>query len=304
MFTEIRVRSKLTDEAMESRVGRIMTQGDVDVEITGPTKLYGPTGAPLAVYLPQALKHDALADNAYPILTTIRGTTENRGLASGTPVDARHVQNNMVRSKPVMSSILGSFEASGYYKYCRLTSWTAHEMEKRWPELLPLLRAVSEEFKKYVPDRYAAQMSHVNKTAEDWVIPGTPFTTITVNNTYSTGVHQDKGDLDEGFSCLAVIRRGEYTGGKLTFPAYRIGVDLQDGDLLLMNAHEWHGNTAMFCACGNELREGPCETCGAERISVVCYFRTKMVACGTADQEQRKAIERADQLNEGTLASA
>jgi hypothetical protein len=213
-------------------------------------------------------------------------------------------------SKPVMSSILGSFESSGFYKFCRLTSWTANELEGRWPELLPVLAAIGGKFAEYVPERYAAQMKAVNDTAPEWVVPGTPFTTITVNNTFPTGVHKDAGDLDAGFSCLAVARRGNYAGGMLTFPEFRIAADMQDGDLMLMDAHQWHGNTRMTCECGremdgsveilrgNELSDGPCRGCGAERISLVCYYRTKMAACGTAEEEAVKAQEWGERWNQ------
>jgi hypothetical protein len=318
MLTELRVRSKLTDEAMEARKKKVLTDADHDVLLRGPTRVMGPTGKPLCVYLPGAVKGDM--DTAYEVLTTIRGLTENRGYASGT--DQKFQQNNLQRAKPVMSSILGAFEASGFYKYCRLTSWTAKEMESRWPTLLPLFQTIAARFEEYVPERFANQMREVGKTQADWIIDGTPFTTITVNNTYSTGVHQDKGDLDEGFSCLAVARRGQFTGGKLTFPEYRIAVDMQDGDLILMDAHAWHGNTAIRCGCladpentrvaidddeinihrpDNQRRvlsDGPCPDCGAERISVVCYFRTNITKCGSVPEEQERAVAWAERWNE------
>lgn len=65
-------------------------------------------------------------------------------------------------------------------------------------------------------------------------------------------------------------------------------MDLQDGDLILMDAHEWHANEDIICACG-ERRFGLCDECGAERISTVAYFRSNMVGCGTADEEAAKA---------------
>lgn len=309
MLSEIRVRSRITPEAMQDRVQKVLTDGDHDVRLTGPTRVTQPDGKLLCVYLPGAVR-DEMA-GAYPILTTIRGLTENRGYASGT--GQKFKQNNLQRAKPVMSSILGSFEASGFYKYCRLTSWTATEMEKRWPELLPLLQAIGGHFAERVPDRFANQMRHVDACSADWVIDGTPFTTITVNNTFATGVHQDKGDLDEGFSCLAVARRGDFDGGRLTFPEYRVAVDLQDGDLILMDAHAWHGNTAITCRCPQDgspgaasdnglmprrvLSDGPCPDCGAERISVVAYFRTNMVKCGGVEAEQQRAVEWAERWN-------
>jgi hypothetical protein len=333
VLSEIRVRSRITAEAMEQRKKKVLTDVDHDIRLTGPTRVMGPDGRPLAVYLPGAVKDEM--DAAYPVLTTIRGLTENRGYASGT--EQKFQQNNLQRAKPVMSSILGSFEASGFYKYCRLTSWTAQEMESRWPTLLPLFQRIAGHFAERVPDRYQAQMKYAGGCAPDWMIDGTPFTTITVNNTYSTGVHQDKGDLDEGFSCLAVARRGDFSGGKLTFPEYRVAVDLQDGDLILMDAHAWHGNTAIRCTCLADpqpepewmkvlseeaaadirgradllgdmlapppedkrrvLSDGPCPDCGAERISVVCYFRTNMVKCGTVPEEQERAVAWAERWN-------
>jgi hypothetical protein len=312
VLTEIRVRSRISEAAMQDRVKKVLTERDHDVRLTGPTRVNGPDGRPLCVYLPGAVK--AEMDGAYPILTTIRGLTENRGYASGTA--QKFTQNNLQRAKPVMSSILGSFESSGFYKFCRLTSWTANEMESRWPELLPLFGAIASDFAEHVPQRFDAQMKRVADTAPEWVIPGTPFTTITVNNTFPTGVHKDAGDLDEGFSCLAVARRGNFTGGMLTFPEFRVAVDMQDGDLILMDAHQWHGNTRMTCACGNvmdgsvevldgkELSDGPCKDCGAERISVVCYYRTKMAACGTQPEEQEKAIAWGERWNKRDSAPA
>jgi hypothetical protein len=148
-------------------------------------------------------------------------------------------------------------------------------------------------------------MEFVRRTDADWMIPGTPFTTVTINNTWPTAVHTDKGDLDAGFSNLTVLRRGSYTGGVFVFPRYRIGFDLHDGDLILMNAHEWHGNTQIVCAtCGEKLNGyHECERTVApltdaeetriinrvERISVVAYYRTRMVECGTIEDEAEKA---------------
>jgi hypothetical protein len=195
--------------------------------------------------------------------------------------------------RPVHSSILGSLESTGHYKFCRLTAFTAQELEA-WRELEPLWQAIAARFAEAIPDRYAAQMAQARRTPPEWVIAGTPFTTITVNNTFSTGIHVDDGDLDEGFSCLAVARRGDFTGGRLVFPEYRLAVDMQDGDLVLMDAHAYHSNTRLVCACGRQP-EGPCETCGAERVSVVAYFRTAMVACGTGAEEQEKAHRRAEE---------
>ncbi|MFO0926381.1 MAG: hypothetical protein U0736_04990 [Gemmataceae bacterium] len=110
------------------------------------------------------------------------------------------------------------------------------------------------------------------------VIEDTAFTTVTVNQTWQTAVHTDKGDLPEGFGVITMLRRGDYRGGYLVFPKYRVAVDLGDRDVLLADVHESHGNTAITHRSDD-----------AERISCVLYFRRHMTRCGSWRVEQRKA---------------
>ena len=277
---------------MAEKVGKILTPADYNMLLTGPCLVRKPNGQPLAIYLPDAMPTE-LRELGYPILNELRSsTTQNRGMASGTK-RVGSTEHGRTDSLPVPSAIIGAFDPSGPQQFCRLTAWTGQETEK-FAALQPLFEWVGEQMRTHVADRWQAQMSYVEKTDPAWTIPGTPFTTITVNNTYPTGVHTDKGDLDAGFSTIFCLRRGFYTGGCLTFPEYRVAVDMQDGDLILMDAHEWHGNTQLNCACGGPPRTkagnpGPCSKCGAERISVVSYYRTKMAACGTpADEAARQ----------------
>ena len=272
--TNIRVRSIISPLDISKKTGRIVDDGDLDILLTGQTLVSKPNGKPLVIYLPGALTGES-HEEAYKILSPIRNRSFTRGKASGAP---SRIINKTSVSKNVMSSIIGNIDAtkSGRFPYCRTTAWSGKHT-KRFAGLSPIFSQVSTLFQEYVPDRYAAQMQQAKATAPGWVIPDTPFTTMTVNNTYPTGVHKDAGDLEKGFSCLAVWRRGDFTGGKLTFPEYRIGVDLQDGDLILMDAHEWHGNTNI------ELHSED-----AERISLVLYFRERMVKCGTRDEEKKK----------------
>lgn len=291
---EARLRSRISKEELEGKVGKVLTDSDYNVLLTGPTALRMPDGRLLCVYVPGAIKREA--EDFYPILTKIRGATDNRGLASGTTRVITGPAQTRTRSMPVMSSILGAADAAGRFPYCRLTVFSANETEQ-WTELRPLFQRIAQQFETYVPDRYQRQVDFCKRTHPDWVIPDTPFTTITVNNSYSTGVHTDKGDLDEGFSCLAVLRKGSYTGGNLVFPEYRVAVGMHDGDLLLMDAHVHHGNTQMVCECGEKLLNKPCEKCGAERISVVCYYRTNMVKCGSPEDESAKRLAQQEKLS-------
>lgn len=284
----IRLRSRISKQELDEKVGKVIGDDAYNVLLTGPSRVFMPNGQPLCVYLPGVMR-DVVTEEQYEILHSLRGDkTHNRGPASGSQA-VRPGEQKRQYFKYVSSSILGSFDPNGTFKFCRLTAWTGRNLPK-WEALRPALQAVAENMRTYVPDRYAAQMEEIEQTHPDWVVPYTPFTTVTVNNTYPTGVHTDKGDLDKGFSTIFCLRRGEYTGGRFVFPEFRVAVDLQDGDLILMDAHQWHGNTALVCACG-EKRTAYCDTCGAERISVVSYMRTAMTKCGSEAEEIGRARE-------------
>lgn len=286
---ELRLRTKLREADLTPKQGMVLGPADYDALLTGPAKVLKPDGKPLLVYLPGALTEWTQSETIYGILHELRTqTTNNRGMSSGGGI-ARSPSGKRY-APTTASTIVGAFDPNSYRRYCRLTAWTGRNLPK-WAELQPFLAAIAEHFAAHVPDRYRAQVVEVQRTRPEWVIEGTPFTTVTVNNTYPTGMHTDKGDLDQGFSTLATIRRGgAYTGGHLLFPEYRVAVNMGDGDLLLMDAHEWHANTDIVCGCGTKLF-GLCPTCKAERISVVSYFRTAMVNCDTADAEARKAAD-------------
>jgi hypothetical protein len=98
-----------------------------------------------------------------------------------------------------------------------------------------------------------------------------------VNKNFRTAGHYDNGDLKEGFGNLGVISQGKYDGGITVIPKYGVGLDLKDGDLAIFDVHELHGNTEI-------IRKS-----FYERISVVCYYREKMIYCGDADYELNRA---------------
>lgn len=295
---DVRLRHRLSPDALRDMRGKCLGPADYDLMLTGPTRVRKPDGRPLAVYLPGALTAQLGADTRAILheMTTNPDNhpkSRNRGDASGSRRirrgDPDGIKAGRTESLPVTSMIVGSVDPMGQKIHCRTTAWTGRHLDE-WATLHPLLRTVADRLAEHVPDRYAAQLAAATISHPDWIIPGTPFSTVTVNNSYPTGVHVDKGDLDAGFSSIAVVRNGEYRGGQLVFPEWRCAVDLGDGDLILMDAHDWHGNVPIVCDCGARLN-GPCRDCDAERISLVSYFRTKIAGCGSAQAEQDKALD-------------
>lgn len=299
----VKVGFKVADSVLERDVvARTLDERDYDMLLNpggGPVLVYMPDNRPLACYLPGVLKDVMDEVDAYGILHPLyRSMSNNRGMASGTKrINRGNGEGTRSDAMNVSSVILGAFEQSGVYRYCRMTEWTGRNLPE-WQTLAPLFRVIARHFEERVTERYNVQMDMARKTDAGWIVPGTPFTSITINNSYPTGVHKDDGDLETGFSTIACIRRGDYEGGRLVFPQYRVAVDLQDGDLLLMDAHQWHGNTRMTCSCGERIQNKFCSYCGAERISIVSYYRTRMADCGSPEEEYDRAVENTEKRSQ------
>lgn len=239
-------------------------------------------------YLPGAVSPE-LSAALWPILSPIKVPTNQRATASGSykrPLPT----NPSGGGNSIMSATLGSTEgdAGGRNSYCRQTAFTKANADlfERQP-IRDMFDVVTSAARKHERDRYNAQAEVALRLLPEWRILDLPFTTLTVNNNYSTGIHIDSGDLDAGVSCLLVLRRGKYDGAMLTFPQWSAGVDMQDGDLLLMDAHEWHANTPMVFLDDD-----------AERVSVVFYLRERMEHCDTPEAEEEKHQEQLAQYRQ------
>ncbi len=175
----------------------------------------------------------------------------------------------------VMSGIAGWFDRYPRLPYGRATSYTAREPQK-FAMSFPFLQQLAQGFKDLLPWRYNNQMEAAKKLDPRFLVPGTPFTTITVNKSFRTACHFDAGDFTAGLSnLLTLTNNGNYRGCHLVAPEYRVAVNPRPGDLLLINNHEvMHGNTQI------ELLDDV-----AERISLVVYFREKMLELGSKEYE-------------------
>mgnify|MGYP001598720690 FL=1 len=198
---------------------------------------------------------------------------------------AKQVAKNLISqttyAAPVLSGIAGYFDRYPRIPYGRATSYTENYSEL-FEKSFPYLQKLDKVFREELPNRWTAQSKSANQLDDRFRVADTVFTTITVNRNFRTACHRDAGDLSEGFSNISAISNGkDWEGGYFVLPEFEIGINLRPGDLLLVNNHEgMHGNT--------ELKgEDP------ERISVVAYFREKMLDLKSWDYEQlrRKFVD-------------
>lgn len=93
-----------------------------------------------------------------------------------------------------------------------------------------------------------------------YTIPGTIFSSITVNQTALFRSHEDGNNLEGAFSCLAAF--GVYSGADLCFPRLGVSCPVAPGDLLIGDFNrEQHGNIGPLMG---------------HRISVVTYMRDRL----------------------------
>jgi hypothetical protein len=269
----------------------VLAGGDEAVDILKPD------GSPLVKYRPRWFDAE-LVKSVLPTCRRAATLNDNRGTAAGdialTPVrnpnvvgevsdrgnHYREVKQDGTLSKTmrgglVYSGIIGYFDRSVRFPFCRQTAFLIHQAAK-WQKFLPYIKRADAGFHEFMPDRWSIQREWADKTAQDWVIPESTFTTVTVNRNFQTAVHKDAGDLHDGFGVMSCLRNDKYQGGFLCFPEYRVAVDMQNGCLCLADVHEWHGNTPL-----RNLR------IGYERITLVFYYREHMIECKSAKEEEQ-----------------
>ncbi len=166
------------------------------------------------------------------------------------------------RSNSVTSQSVGGFDKNPQHP-CRLTHWTKNNLEA-YHSIFPLCKHISDEYFSYVPDKWLNQYERYKRCPQDYVIPDTNFSTLTINMDFRTACHKDKGDCKDGLTAFTVKKCGEYRGGELIFPEYHIAINIEQGDLLLFNPHEAHCNNPII---------------GEGRMSFVLYLRDKMDKC-------------------------
>jgi len=298
---QIKINPILSDNEVKKLEGTFFTKDLIKYHIKEDTKVLNENGDILCVYKKKVVPKDIL-NKCRESFRKAAGQSNNRGLASGLITEkykvgdkiggrtigeihgTRYVPINLKDKKlsktsyalTVNSGIIGYSDRYPRIPYCRSTMYN----QRNFPDFLkciPYIKCVDNFFKEYAPARYKIQRAMADKTAQDFVIKDTSFTTVTVNKNFRTAGHYDNGDLKEGFGNLGVISKGKYDGGVTVIPRYGVGLNLQDGDVAIFDVHELHGNTKI-------TRKGY-----YERISVVCYYREKMIYCGNSEYELNRA---------------
>jgi alpha-ketoglutarate-dependent taurine dioxygenase len=170
-------------------------------------------------------------------------------------------------AQSVMSGIAGFYDRYPRIPFGRATAYTEKNPEE-FALAFPYLRKLNQQFKELLPVRWGKQRAAADKLDPRFLVDETVFTTLTVNHNWRTACHYDAGDLHEGFSNICGITGPEgkgWKGAEFILPEFRTAINLQPGDMLLVNNHGGiHGNDALL---GDDN----------DRLTLVSYFREKML---------------------------
>lgn len=301
----IQITECLPDKDVVALEGHKIDLSYADVVVRDSAKVLKPDGSPLMIYIKDALPRNLIAE-AFRVLKQVDFDSggSNRGMAAGiiTPetdlgdnIEIEEVNGKATRyykiredgtrsntsgAIPVRTAIIGYFDRYARTPFCRQTAFTADNPEL-WQEILPYIQKVNDVFKQYAPENWESQKKFIDRVHPDFVIPGTIFTTLTVNRSWRTACHKDAGDYRNGLGCMTAMEGGSYSGGELIFPKYRCAVDMRTGGVALCDVHSLHANSPIVGVPGQFLR-----------ISCVFYARSGMAECGSSkfEEERAKAI--------------
>jgi hypothetical protein len=278
-LTESRI---LTDPAFLTAGARLMTTDVAKLGIKIATKecrVEKPDGSLLFMLIKNAIP-EAVWRPAYQLLRTVSGDLSNRpniigsNLRLPTMRKDGSLSNFNMAPKAVVNKFGGNADLLGYYKYknpepgvvdCAPTAWTQGKnggLSPVYSGCFNFIREVNEVYKLTLAAEYKRQKAVVDLVPPHRRILDTVFTTLYVLRNAPTAIHTDDFDAEGTFGCMASL--GDWQGNELVFPKYRIGCNYQQGDVILADVHEMHGNLPLL---------------SGERVACVFFVRTGMDQC-------------------------
>jgi hypothetical protein len=175
-----------------------------------------PDGTVLFSYVQDAIPRP-VCERAFNACRSLPLNTQNRGLAAGAPRFRRRRRDGVLslrlEAPPVASGVLAFLDRNPQMPFCRMSALALDHPDA--------FRAASAKrlYRSFAPERWEAQRAFIDSVSGDFVIPGTVFTTITVNRSWRTAAHRDAGDHRQGLGVMCALEGGRYYGGELIFPA-------------------------------------------------------------------------------------
>jgi len=246
--------------------GEYADRSHVNKYIDRTRRIVAPDGQTTAMFLrdviPQALYEQAFAT----CWKNVRGLPSNRAAAVGTRSFQRVKKDTSLSlrrgpSKHSLALLKKWGTATGVLGFVGGTR-DRSRLTERHLEMLDqnrgLFEFIDKLYKKHLGDIYTKQ-ELVIAQAPNRRLWDTVFSSAYLAKRFQAGYHRD-GNLKGVMTAL--ITTGDFKGGDLVIPRWRIAIKLRPGDLLFFDAEELHGNLeiegdrlsfAFYCASIRQL---------------------------------------------------
>lgn len=121
--------------------------------------------------------------------------------------------------------------------YCRFTRNTVDQCGLM-PSVLELSESVCSLYNEYLEKDYKKHVEMSEKDVlQEWLMPGTPFTTINFNLNHAIRYHRDTVNQKGTKSNVIIVKDGA-TGGELVLPEYRVALSQEDGAVIIFDGQQ------------------------------------------------------------------
>ena len=266
-LTTVKLTHELPEKDVAALAGQSIGAGHYTRLIDPFTIYLKPNGQFLCLWLkdriPLSLQRDAYRVLQHKSIAP-PGSAAHRPTASGHGADRK-----------AGTGIIGCFDRDGrHHPYARKTAFT-----KNYPHLfkqfLPYCQKVNDLYKEALLEIHGNQAFAAAFTDPAWLIEDTVFSTVQVKKGFRTHVHTDGNNLHNSVAPMTCFTNAQ--GCELIFPKYEVAVPYGNGDLLLANVHEWHGNGPLLSDPATSVR-----------ITCIFYLRARMPQCGPPEAELKR----------------
>lgn len=147
----------------------------------------------------------------------------------------------------------------------QLSYWTKH-LAAHMEDLKSVMQDVERAYALIASDHFQFQNIAVRATPYSFL--DTCFTSVTINHNFRTAAHTDRNNMVfPACSVMLVIQLKPFTGMQLLLPEYKISLDVQHGDLLILNPKVVHCNNL----------KGDTKTEMGSRLSLVFYAKQTLI---------------------------
>jgi len=165
-----------------------------------------------------------------------------------------------------------------HHDYCSISNMSI-EFPEAHKKLMEWGITASDLYKKHSKEMWTDHKKWItDNIRSEWLMPKSVFSSGIVNRTSQLKYHYDRGNIENGWSCMFTLKDG-IQGGDLSIPGLDVTVSLPHGSALLFNGQKiLHGVTPIH-------RRKP----GAERYTIVYYTLAQMRNCMSPADEIKRA---------------